>query len=124
MSVLPVTDEFRARLREVLATSRGEAARLARALGVRPPRVTELLRDPDRPDQPRYSRLVAPINAHYGWPTIHGSTDEDTVLAEAVSSLPPLMRAAVLKLPNLSSEEQEALATFVFGLTKTKPGAL
>jgi len=124
VNVLPVTDEFRERLKQVLTARRGEAARLARVLSVAPPRITELIRDPDRPDQPRYSRLVAPISAHYGWPILHGSTEADDDLARAVSVLPPLMRDAVLELPNLTNEEQMALLTFVRGLTRGRGGAL
>jgi len=59
-----VDEDWRERVRAQLAADgRGAHARLARAIGCSPGRLTEILSS-----KSKYSRYVVKIHEHYGWP--------------------------------------------------------
>ena len=105
--VLPVTDDFRARLTKSVAVH-GQKKPLADAVGCSPSFITRLLKS--SPPEIFGSSRVQPICEYFGWPlpVIAIETDEDLALLMRFRLMDKSRRRALLAfVDTLAGDEEE-----------------
>lgn len=112
--VLPVTAEWRQRVRDELAARpRGAQAELARAIDCPTGHLTELLADDDAPKTARYSRYVEPINRYFKWPSMMPLSQDTAELQHLIDGLDVEAKDLLRALREMSGDERKAMIALI-----------
>ena len=112
-TVLPVTTEWRLRVRAELAKERGAAARLASAIGCSTGTLSEMLEDRRDPNESRYSRYVEPINAYFKWPSMLPLSHDTAEIQHLLTGLGGDAKEILAALRDMPRAEARAMIALI-----------